>query len=535
MAAYAPDNKSRYKTAGAEFDGQIEPEDAKQLVADLRKAFASDKTRSKRWRVQQLKAFDRMLDECRAEFCEAMFQDLHKHKFEGYVTEISLIKSEIHECLKNLDKWMAPTKKPNTLLNIPCWSSTQRDPLGVVLVMGAWNYPIQLSLAPMVGAIAAGNCIIMKPGSYAKASSNAMARLVNKYLDPDCIRVVEGNRKVTGALLEEKFDKIFFTGSGYVGRIIATAAAKHLTPCALELGGKSPCIVDSSANLTHAAERIAWGSFLNGGQTCVRPDFLMVQESVADEFIDVFRATVKKFYGEDPQKTEFFGRCINDSAFNRLADLVEAHKDNIVFGGRKDASEKYIEPTMFDFGSDIEAFSKQEVMQDEIFGPLFPTVRYKNTEEVIQFVRNLPTGKPLALYAFGTDSNFIKSIKTRTTSGGLCINDTIMHLSNHHIPFGGVGSSGMGSYHGKYSFDCFSHEKAVLEKSPFLDENILFKYMLSCRFPPYDSTKQMLIGIAGNPMLEPLINYPIPMLRNLAKLLLVYLVLRLFGYRLTSA
>mmetsp|Transcript_24018 Transcript_24018/g.29405 ORF Transcript_24018/g.29405 Transcript_24018/m.29405 type:complete len:502 (+) Transcript_24018:158-1663(+) len=491
MAAYPPDSKSRYKTAGREFDGQIEPEEVKKLVSDVREAFGKDKTLSKEWRIGQLKAFDKMLDECTEEFCEAMHKDLHKSHFEGYVTEIALIKAEIHAAIKHLDQWMTPVKKPNGGLNAPCWSTTQRDPLGVVLILGAWNYPIQLSLAPMVGAIAAGNCVIMKPGSYAVESSNVMSRIVNRYLDPECIRVVEGNRKVTGAILEEKFDKIFFTGSGYVGRIVLTAAAKHLTPCALELGGKSPVIVDASADITHAAERIAWGTFLNGGQTCVRPDFLMVHEKVADEFIDKFQATVKKFYGEDPQKTEYFGRCINDAAFNRLSDLVKAHQDKIVFGGKTDASEKYISPTMFDFGSDIEAFSKAEVMQDEIFGPLLPTVRYGKTEDVIQFVRALPTGKPLALYAFGTDKRFINEVKTRTSSGGLCVNDVLMHLTNHDLPFGGVGSSGMGAYHGKYSFDCFTHEKAVLQKSPLLDESIFLKFALGARFPPYDSTKKI--------------------------------------------
>ena len=308
--------------------------------------------------------------------------------------------------------------------------------MGVVLIMGAWNYPLQLSLLPIVGAIAAGNCVVLKPGSYAVACSNIMTKMVNKYMDPECVICLEGNRQITTALLNERFDKIMFTGSGFVGKIVARAAAEHLTPCVLELGGKSPCIVDKNVDLEHAAERLIWGSFMNSGQTCIRPDFLMVHEAVADAFFRELKKAVVKMYGAEVHKTEWFGRCINDVAYERLAKLMDESKEFLIHGGQKNADDKYIEPSIYDFGTDMNAFTESSLMQDEIFGPLLPSVRYSDLEEVIDFVKSLPTGKPLALYAFSKDPKFVKAIKSRTTSGGLCINDTMMHVGTHFLPFG---------------------------------------------------------------------------------------------------
>lgn len=539
MSGAPPDTKSRYATrsVAAEFNTvqEIQPQDVAPMVAALTKMFHTDKTTSRAWRVQQLRNFMRMISECREELCEALKKDLHKSKFEAYATELGLVLHECQYALTNLDTWMTPTKAGNSPLNIPSWSTTQHDPLGVVLILGSWNYPMQLSLAPIVGAIAGGNCVILKPGSYAVNSSNCLARIIPRYMDQDCIKVVEGNRHVTTALLAERYDKIFFTGSGFVGRIVSRAAAEHMTPCVLELGGKSPCIIDKTADLVHSVDRLAWATFLNGGQTCVRPDFVMVHEDVADQFYKQIQSTIIKYYSENPQSSEWFGRCINADAYKRLSQLVEENKDYIVTGGQTDAKDNYVCPTVFDFGTNMTAFEKSGLMLDEIFGPLLPCIRYKETNDVIEFVRRLPTGKPLALYAFSKDSQFIDTIKNRTTSGGLNINDCLMHLANPELPFGGVGSSGMGSYHGKYSFDCFTHEKAVLEKSQALDEFFLVKPLLHCRFPPYTPWKQGVIKVFSLYFIEKIVNSPIPLVRMLLKLLAAYLAMRICGFQIVRS
>mmetsp|Transcript_5264 Transcript_5264/g.8082 ORF Transcript_5264/g.8082 Transcript_5264/m.8082 type:complete len:539 (+) Transcript_5264:130-1746(+) len=535
MVSEGADRTSRYGDAKPKdftVEHDIAPEEVAGVVKDMRAVFATERTYSVEWRKQQLRQFKKMIVECEQEMCAAMKTDLHKSGFEGFCTELGLVVSEIDVAISHLDQWMTPNKTSNSALNIPCWSTTQHDPLGVVLVMGAWNYPMQLSLCPMVGALAGGNCVILKPGSYAVSSSNCLARIVKKYLDPECVRVIEGNRKITSALLEQRFDKIFFTGSGYVGRIVLKAAAEHLTPCVLELGGKSPSIIDRSANLQHCVDRLIWGTFLNSGQTCVRPDFVMVHADVADDFFKLVQKTVVKFYGENPQKTEWFGRLINDAAFTRLSKLVNEHADHVVIGGQLDGGDKYISPTVFDFGTDIKAFSETSIMRDELFGPLLPCVRYTNFEDVIKFVRDLHTGKPLALYAFGTDAKFIADIKARTTSGGLVINDCLMHLGNHELPFGGVGASGMGNYHGEYSFKSLTHEKAVLEKSPAIDESILMKPLLQARFPPYTKSKQMLVRLFGTSFSDTLVNLAMPALRTLFKILAIYLIFRKLGFKI---
>jgi len=505
------------------------------MMSSLRKAFDSDKTLSKEWRLGQLRAFQQMLQEGRNDLSNALLQDLHKSAFESYATEISLVESEIHTAITHLEEWMSAKYTNTSALNWPAGSYTLHDPLGVVLIMGSWNYPVQLTLAPVVGAIAGGNCVVIRPGSYAVATSHAICRLVDKYMDKDCIRVAEGDRSLTNKLLEHRFDKIFFTGSEFVGKLIAEAAAKHLTPICLELGGKSPTIVDRSANLVHAAERIAWATYLNAGQTCVRPDFCMVHEDVADEFFKVMKKTIRTFYSENPKKTEFYGRIINKKAFERLSDLVAKGKDFIIVGGDMDADERYIEPTVFDFGTDIERFQAQPIMQDEIFGPLLPCVRYSEIEDVVQFIRRLETGKPLACYAYATDKSVIDAISYRTTSGGLCINDSVMHLANHELPFGGVGRSGMGSYHGEHSFKAFTHEKSVLRKYPGLDESLGMKQLLVARFPPYTPLKQVLIKMFSMPISTTLLNLPFyDLVRQAKRLIFILLLARLCGYRVSK-
>lgn len=337
---------------------------------------------------------------------------------------------------------------------------------------------------------------------------------------------------MTTKVLKEKFDKIIFTGSEFVGKLVAEAAAKHLTPIVLELGGKSPTIVDRSAHITHAVERIAWATFLNSGQTCVRPDFCLVHEDVADQFFKQLEATVNEFYTKNAQSTEYYGRVINAKAFERLAGLIEKSKPAIKFGGAVDAKDRFVQPTVFDFGKDLKAFRAQEIMQDEIFGPLLPVARYSNIEEVVSFVRTLPTGKPLACYCYSRDQAVIDTISKRTTSGGLCINDSVMHLANHELPFGGVGESGMGSYHGEYSFKCFTHEKAVLRKYPAVDELPVLKQLLAARFPPYTAFRKLAIQLFSMRIVTLAVNPPLTkMFRFLVKVLVLCFGLRIAGYR----
>jgi len=488
---------------GAETGALSSAADIAPAVERLRATFDSDKTLSLAWRVGQLQAMRRMVTEGRGELCEAMQIDLHKSAFESEATELLVLIGEIDTALAHLRAWMKPAYTDSSALNIPCWSYTQRDPLGVVLVMGAWNYPTLLTLGPVVGAIAGGNCVVIKPGAYARASSHSIARLVLKYMDPSSVAVAEGDRTVTAALLENRFDKICFTGSGYVGKIVAAAAAKQLTPCLLELGGKSPCIIDRSADLAHAAKRFVWAAFVNGGQTCVRPDFLMVHEAVADAFLAQVRRCVQSFYG-DAQATEWFGRCINDAAFARLAALVSGAAEHVVIGGHVDKADRFIAPTILDYGSDLGRFKASEAMQDENFGPVVPAVRFQDVEQVVELVRGLPTGKPLALYAFSRDAAFCETIRRRTTSGALNINDCLMHMANNGLPFGGVGASGMGAYHGEHSFKAFTHEKAVLEKSQALDA--LLTPLLDLRFPPYTPLKQRIVKALSMRAFELLVN-----------------------------
>lgn len=507
-------------------------DDIPKAVQEMRSVFNTDKTLSREWRLGQLNAFLKLIREGCSELQEAMKLDLHKGAFECIGTEIGQAEGEILEAIEHLDGWMQQKETNTSALNWPAKSCTQHDPLGVVLVMGAWNYPVNLTFAPIVGAIAGGNCILVRPGSYAVATSHAICRLIHKYMDRECIRVTEGDRHLTTKILAEKWDMIFYTGSEHVGKLVADAAAKHLTPVILELGGKSPAIVDKTAHLSHAAHRIAWGTFTNSGQTCVRPDFCMVHADVADEFFKELKIAVREFYTEDAKKTEFYGRIINNKAHERLSDLLDKTKDKLVFGGACDAEQKYIEPSVYDFGSDLAAFRAHPIMQDETFGPLLPCVRYTNLEDVISTVRTLPTGKPLALYCYSRDKSVIDAISRRTTSGGLVINDSLMHLANSELPFGGVGNSGMGAYHGHYSFKAFTHEKAVLQKYPAIDELPIMKQLLAARFPPYTGLKEFLVKVFSNRLVMKSVNVPVMnLVRLFVKLLVAYCGLRVAGYK----
>jgi len=528
-------NKIATKLVGAAEKSITDPARVPDEVARLRLVFNTDKTRSREWRLEQLNALHRLMEEGRVELQQAMYKDLHKSAHEANLTELDFTISEITHAVRHLDSWMAPHAAPISLLNMPGTGATVYDPLGVVLIMGAWNYPVLLTLAPLVGAIAAGNCAVIKPGSYAPETSHAMARLLSRYMDPDCFVVCEGNRDVTDALLKQRFDAIFYTGSGFVGKIVAKAAAEHLTPVILELGGKSPCIVSKDADLDLAAQRLIWGTFLNSGQTCIRPDHCLVHESVADKFLSLCKEKLVEMFSADPQKSENFGRIINESAWERLNEILQKSRSNIYVGGRSDKSDKYIEPTIVDYGTDGAAFDNCAAMQDEIFGPILPVLRFRDFEQdVIKRIRNLPTGKPLAMYLFSEDQKLVDSVTRRLTSGGLCINDTLMHIANADLPFGGVGASGMGSYHGERSVKCFSHEKAVLTKYSALDQNPLLKWALAARYPPWDSTRKALATVVTNPALAGIKEHlESPLGTRVLLFVLAVLIGRRLGFRIT--
>ena len=514
-------------------DGSLGTDDIPQAAENLRKAFDTEKTISRDWRIGQLKACARMLSEGADELCAAMQADLHRSPFEGFVIELNLVNAEIQQAIGMLDKWMAPKYTELSALNIPCWSRTVCEPYGVVLVLGPWNYPVQITMAPLVAAIAAGNCVMVKPGSFAQHTSHALSRLIQRYLDPECIKVAEGDKDVTTALLEERWDKIAFTGSAYVGRIVAQAAAKHLTPCLLELGGKSPCIVDKSCHLEHTAQRLVWGAFLNAGQTCVRPDFLLVDALVADALLAKIKQAIVDFYGSDTAATPYFGRMINAKAFARLRAILDDAPSHVRrIGGSYDEGALYIEPTILDYGTDEKGFCASAAMQDEIFGPILPVLRYEGgVETALRLARQCSHGKPLAFYCYARDGDVKDQICRRTTSGGLCLNDNLMHLANRDLPFGGVGASGMGAYHGARSFLAFSHEKAVLEKSPLLDESFLLKPLLAARFPPYTPVKKFLLKAFSLRLADHLVNAHRRPVVWLALILLV--AWRVLGLRIT--
>lgn len=435
------------------------------IVGAQRDFFRSGATLDREFRTKQLKRLLDTLKEWEKPLYEALWADLHKSKEEAFLTELSIVMGEIKNHLKHLKKWMRREKYSTPIKMTPSRSYVVSEPLGSALIIAPWNYPVQLLLNPLVGAISAGCTAVLKPSPYVPTVSKVIEQMIEANFDEKYIAVAQGNRDVNIALLEQKFDIIFFTGSPALGKTVMEAAAKNLTPVVLELGGKSPCIVDEAADTDIAARRIAWGKTLNAGQTCIAPDYLLIHKSQADKFITAFARELKRLHGDDCKQSRHYVRLVSDKAFERVAGYLK--EGRIVLGGATDARERYIEPTLL---ADVNPQSP--VMQEEIFGPVLPMITFEQREEAIQFIRQRE--KPLALYYFGRVKDG-EEVLRRTSSGGACINDTIMHIANENIPFGGVGNSGMGSYHGKRSFDAFSHQRSVVTTTTLFD--LPFRYM----------------------------------------------------------
>lgn len=441
-----------------------------KVLQSQRDFFKTQQTKNLSFRRMYLEKLRNLIISNENMLYEAIHKDFGKSKFDTYTTEISFILKDIDYYLKNLKALTKPKKVSTNLVNQLGSSKIYSDPLGCTLVIGAWNYPYQLSLSPMIAAIAAGNCCILKPSEIAENTMRAMSQIINENFPSEYLYVYEGGIDETTELLKLKFDKIFFTGSTKVGKIIYKAAAEHLTPVVLELGGKSPAMVTQHANLEIAAKRIVWGKFLNAGQTCVAPDYLLVEESIQEQFLEMLRKYIKEFkYSPD---SEQYTQIINQRNFQRLTKLIDHKK--IYFGGNFEEEKRYIEPTILN-NVDWE----DEIMQEEIFGPLLPVISYKNYNIALNTILELE--KPLAAYLFTNNTEEKEHFTQRISFGSGCINDTVMQLSNDNLPFGGVGTSGIGNYHGKFGFEAFSHQKSVLEKTTWGEPNI--------KYPPYSEKK----------------------------------------------
>ena len=441
-------------------------QEIKTIVEAQRAFFRSGETLSLKFRQRALCALSKAMKIWESRIAEALWKDLHKSYEEAYLTELSIVLGEIDSHLHHLKRWMLPKHVGTPVKMMPSRSKVMAEPLGCTLIMAPWNYPVQLLLNPLVGAISAGCTAVLKPSPYVPHTSKVLEAMIKETFRPEYIAVVQGNRDVNTALLAERYDLIFFTGSPQLGRTVMRAASENLTPVVLELGGKSPCIVDKDANIGMAARRIAWGKSLNAGQTCIAPDYLLVHEDVKEPLVAALKKEFACLLGPNPKEAKHFVRIVNERAFDRLVGYIEGA--DVVMGGDYDRSERYIAPTIIDH-VDVDS----PIMQEEIFGPIFPIVTFRTTDEAIHFVQERE--KPLALYYFSESKQSIRKVVKHTSSGGTCINDTIMHIANEKLPFGGVGASGMSAYHGKESFRVFSHYRAVVTTTTRLD--LPFRYM----------------------------------------------------------
>ena len=432
--------------------------------------FNTHKTKNLKFRKQQLKLLSKNIKNHENELLDALYKDLGKSKVEAYATEIGMLLKSIKLMRKELKNWSKTKQTDTPLYLFPTKSYIKKEPYGTVLIIGPFNYPVQLVFEPLIGAIAAGNTAIVKPSELTPHVAIVIRDIIEDTFDETYVSVVEGGIEETQTLLSLPFDYIFFTGSEKVGKIVYEAAARKLIPVTLELGGKSPVIVDDTANIKVASERISFGKFTNAGQTCVAPDYILVQRKVKNDLIKALKKTITEFYGENIEKSADFGRIVNQKHFNRLNDLIQIHKDNVVFGGNSSKEDLYIEPTLLD-----NITNDNKIMKEEIFGPILPIITYDNFDEVLEIIQS--KSKPLSLYLFSEDENMTHRVLEELSFGGGAINDTLMHLANPNLPFGGVGSSGIGQYHGKYSFDTFNHMKSYTFKSTRLESSLFF--------PPY--------------------------------------------------
>lgn len=435
-------------------------------VLNKQKSFlATHQTKSVTHRLEALHKLKKCILSHQQDIEQALWNDLHKSPEEAYLTEISIVLGEIDYHIKHLKKWSKPKHVPTPLQLQPSSSKIIYEPLGVALIIAPWNYPFQLLFNSLVGAISAGCCAILKPSPDAAHTALVMKKIIEEIFDEQYVALVQGGKETNTILLAQRFDMIFFTGSPKLGKVVMEAAAKHLTPVVLELGGKSPCIVDENANIKLAAKRIVWGKFINAGQTCIAPDYMLVHEKVKPILLKEMVTCIKQMYGEYPNQSRFYPRIISAKAFDRLMGLL--NEGGIYFGGQTDANERYISPTIID---NINA--RDAIMQEEIFGPIMPVLTFSKIDEAINYINN--NEKPLALYYFGPEKAG-EQVLAKTSSGGACINDTLMHIANHHLPFGGVGNSGMGKYHAIESFKVFSNQRAVVSTPTWID--LPFKYI----------------------------------------------------------
>lgn len=431
-------------------------------IDSQRKFFSKGHTKSIDFRICQLKKLLAAIEKNEVFIIKALQKDLGRSETDAYLGDVSPLKKSIQYHIKNVKNWA----KPKKVKSMPGSKSfIYPEPLGNILVISPWNYPFLVLIDPLIGVITAGNTAVLKPSEISSHTSEVLAKVINETFDPDYIKVIEGGVEETQFLLEQKFDLVFFTGSPQVGKIVYEAAAKNLTPVILELGGKSPCIVDKDIDFRKTADRIIWGKTFNNGQTCTAPDYVFVDKRVKEKFVQELINSIQRFYTKDPQESNFYSRIINQRHFDRLSTYLDDGK--VIYGGRSDRSNLYIEPTLIE-GASFDS----KIMQEEIFGPILPIFEYEKIEEVINFVTSRP--KPLALYVFSKSKKFYNNVVYKTTAGGMCINDVLMHVVSDEMPFGGVGNSGIGKYHGKYGFDALSNQKAIFKNTFSFDRNILY-------------------------------------------------------------
>jgi aldehyde dehydrogenase (NAD+) len=440
------------------------------LLNEHKEYFHKGETKDLNFRIEALKKLKNNIKKYEKELLNALYRDLGKSEFEAYSTEIGFVLDSIGTFTKNLKKWAKIKRVATPIHQFPSKSYIMYEPYGTVLIIGPFNYPFQLLIEPLIGAIAAGNCAILKPSESTPTVSTLVKKIIEETFEEKYIRVIEGEKEVTSALINSPFDYIFFTGSVPVGKIVMQAASKHLVPVTLELGGKSPAIIDKTANLDIAANRLLFGKLVNSGQTCIAPDYILVHKDVKNVFLEKLKATIINFYGEDASKSSDYGRIVNIKQFQRLISILERDKNKIIYGGNSNETTLYIEPTIL---NDITW--QDASMEDEIFGPILPILQYEDTKEAIILINSKP--KPLALYVFTADKQIESLVLNSVSFGGGCVNDTISHVASASLPFGGVGNSGIGSYHGKDSFLTFSHRKSILKKSTALNIKLIF--------PPY--------------------------------------------------